>query len=69
MVIPRVRPAAERHCERVAAVRVGGGCAQIGVSTIVEVDARPIGDGKPGPVTARFLEQFKACVTKNGTHL
>jgi branched-chain amino acid aminotransferase len=36
---------------------------------IVEVDARPIGDGKPGPITARFLEQFKACVTKDGMQL
>ncbi len=36
---------------------------------IVEVDARTIGDGKPGAITGRFLEQFKKIVTKDGTQL
>ncbi|MFW6217545.1 MAG: branched-chain-amino-acid transaminase [Verrucomicrobiota bacterium] len=36
---------------------------------IVEVDARPIGDGKPGPVTARFLESFRQRVRTEGTRL
>jgi len=36
---------------------------------IVEVDARPIGDGKPGPVTARFLQSFRRRATTEGTML
>jgi len=36
---------------------------------IVKVDARPIGDGKPGPLTARFLERFRQLVSKEGTML
>ncbi|MFP4166273.1 MAG: branched-chain-amino-acid transaminase [Opitutales bacterium] len=36
---------------------------------IVEVDARPIGTGKPGPVTARFLESFRRRVSCEGTRL
>ncbi len=34
---------------------------------IVEVDARPIGDGTPGPVTARFLEAFRERASREGT--
>jgi branched-chain amino acid aminotransferase len=36
---------------------------------IIEVDARPIGDGKPGPITARFLESFRKRVSIEGTML
>ncbi|MGB0263192.1 MAG: branched-chain-amino-acid transaminase [Opitutales bacterium] len=36
---------------------------------IVEVDARPIGKGQPGPITAKFLECFRKLVSKDGTHL
>lgn len=36
---------------------------------IVEVDARPIGDGKPGPITAKFLESFRRRVVLEGTML
>lgn len=36
---------------------------------IVKVDARPIGDGRPGPITARFLERFRQLVSQEGTML
>lgn len=36
---------------------------------IVKVDARPIGDGQPGPVTAKFLERFRELVSREGTML
>ena len=36
---------------------------------IVEVDARPIGSGKPGLITAKFLERFRKLVCKDGTML
>ena len=36
---------------------------------IVEVDARPIGNGQPGPITARFLKAFREIVTQDGTKL
>ena len=36
---------------------------------VVEIDARKIGDGNPGPVTARFLEAFRDRVCRDGTHL
>jgi branched-chain amino acid aminotransferase len=36
---------------------------------IVEVDARPIGDGKPGEITGRFLESFRRRVSFDGTML
>ena len=36
---------------------------------IVEVDARPIGDGQPGPITAKFLESFHRRVSKDGAML
>jgi branched-chain amino acid aminotransferase len=36
---------------------------------IVEIDARVIGNGKPGPVTAKFLESFKRRVSIEGTML
>ena len=31
---------------------------------IVEVDSRSIGVGRPGAITARFIEVFKSCVSK-----
>ena len=36
---------------------------------IVEVDARKIGDGKPGVITARFLEAFRGKVSLDGRKL
>jgi len=36
---------------------------------IVEIDARVIGDGKPGPITAQFLESFHRRVSVEGTML
>lgn len=36
---------------------------------IVEIDARVIGDGKPGPITAKFLESFHRRVSVEGTML
>jgi branched-chain amino acid aminotransferase len=36
---------------------------------IVEVDARRIGDGKPGTITAKFLEAFRRRVCVDGTKL
>ncbi|MFT5837458.1 MAG: branched-chain amino acid aminotransferase [Candidatus Azotimanducaceae bacterium] len=36
---------------------------------IVEVDARKIGDGKPGKITAKFLEAFRRRVCVDGTKL
>lgn len=36
---------------------------------IVKVDGRPIGNGKPGAMTARFLESFRARVCRDGTML
>jgi branched-chain amino acid aminotransferase len=39
------------------------------VIPLVEVDSRPIGLGKPGEVTARFLAEFRSRVAKEGTFL
>lgn len=36
---------------------------------IIEVDARPIGDGRPGPITGKFLEAFRRRVSVEGTKL
>jgi len=36
---------------------------------IVKVDARQIGEGQPGPITAKFLESFRKRVSKEGTKL
>ena len=36
------------------------------VIPVVEIDARPIGDGKPGPVTGRVLERFRQRVAVDG---
>jgi len=36
---------------------------------VVELDGRLIGDGTPGPVTARFLEKFRARASQEGTFL
>jgi branched-chain amino acid aminotransferase len=33
----------------------------------VELDSRPIGDGKPGPVTRRLMERFHAVTQTEGT--
>lgn len=33
----------------------------------VQLDRRPIGDGKPGPITRKLVEKFKALVNSTGT--
>lgn len=33
----------------------------------VELDSRPIGSGKPGPVTKRLIEKFRELTQKEGT--
>jgi branched-chain amino acid aminotransferase len=37
------------------------------VIPVVALDRRVIGDGKPGPLTGRFIEAFKQLVTTTGT--
>lgn len=39
------------------------------VIPVVEVDGRPIGDGKPGVLTGSFLAEFRSRVAKEGTFL
>jgi branched-chain amino acid aminotransferase len=39
------------------------------VIPVVEVDGRPIGEGTPGKKTAKFLEEFRSRVAKEGTFL
>ena len=39
------------------------------VIPVIEVDARVIGNGKPGPTTARILEVFRRQVSKDGTRI
>src|SRR5581483_2540633 len=34
---------------------------------VVKLDQRPIGDGKPGPVTARFIARFRELTQATGT--
>ena len=34
---------------------------------VVNVDSRPVGDGKPGPVTARLLDGFRRLTSTTGT--
>lgn len=36
---------------------------------VVEVDGRPIGDGGPGPMTARLVAAFRALVAGSGTRV
>jgi branched-chain amino acid aminotransferase len=39
------------------------------VIPVIEVDGRSIGNGKPGPITARILESFRKKVSKEGTRI
>jgi len=39
------------------------------VIPVVSIDGRKIGDGKPGPITERFLEVFRSKVAQEGTFL
>lgn len=39
------------------------------VIPVIEVDARTIGTGKPGPTTGRILEAFRKRVAKDGTRI
>jgi branched-chain amino acid aminotransferase len=39
------------------------------VIPVIEVDGRIIGNGKPGPMTARILESFRKKVSKEGTRI
>lgn len=37
------------------------------VAPVVDVDGRPIGDGRPGPVTRQLIEAYHALVYREGT--
>jgi branched-chain amino acid aminotransferase len=37
------------------------------IAPVVEVDGRPIGDGRPGPVTRRLTQAFRDLVRRSGT--
>jgi branched-chain amino acid aminotransferase len=37
------------------------------VIPVIALDRRPIGDGKPGPLTLRFIEAFRALANSTGT--
>jgi branched-chain amino acid aminotransferase len=37
------------------------------VIPVIEVDARTIGTGKPGPLTAKILTEFRKKASKEGT--
>jgi branched-chain amino acid aminotransferase len=39
------------------------------VIPVIEVDARIIGTGKPGPVTGRILEAFRRKAASEGTRI
>lgn len=39
------------------------------VMPVVELDSRPIGGGKPGPVTKRLTAEFRAGVSREGTEV
>jgi len=39
------------------------------VIPVIEVDARTIGTGKPGPLTAKILTEFRKKASKEGTHI
>lgn len=39
------------------------------VVPVIRIDGREVGDGKPGEMTARFLEAFRARVARDGTFL
>lgn len=39
------------------------------VVPVISVDGRDVGDGRPGPVTGRFLEAFRKRVTVEGTRI
>jgi len=39
------------------------------VIPVIEVDARTIGTGKPGPLTAKILAEFRKKASKEGTHI
>ena len=51
-------PIAERDIPRLEEVFLVGTTTD--VMPIVRVDDRPVGDGKPGPVTARLVKEFRA---------
>jgi branched-chain amino acid aminotransferase len=39
------------------------------VIPVVKLDGRVIGDGKPGPITAKLLANFRQRVTREGVKL
>ena len=39
------------------------------LAAVVELDGRSIGDGQPGPMTARLSELFKAFVAAHGDEI
>jgi branched-chain amino acid aminotransferase len=40
-----------------------------GLTPVLAVDGRPIGDGKPGPVTLRLIDLFAELTTSSGTQI
>jgi branched-chain amino acid aminotransferase len=40
-----------------------------GLTPVLALDGRPIGDGKPGPVTARLAEEFAQLTATSGTRV
>jgi branched-chain amino acid aminotransferase len=44
---------------------ITGTAAEIG--PVVEVDGRPIGDGRPGKITKKLMKAFRDLVTSTGT--
>jgi branched-chain amino acid aminotransferase len=40
-----------------------------GLAPVIAIDGRPIGDGTPGPVTTRLMEEFTGLAATSGTPL
>ena len=49
--------------------RSGSGTVTAEVVPVVKLDGREIGTGKPGPLTAKFIEAFRRRVTQEGTRI
>ena len=40
-----------------------------GLTPVLALDGRPIGDGKPGPVTARLAQEYAQLTATSGTQV
>ena len=40
-----------------------------GLTPVLTLDGRPIGDGKPGPITAQLTELFAQLTASSGTRI